>query len=92
MPQGGQTFASFSSFFFFRGLGGLRLFFQHTCKNYCNFLMCSLIALKFGTNKEHIKVNSGTEFGMNLISTQCERSDDLRRKWLNFRHAYRVNR
>ena len=31
--------------------------------------MCSLIALKFGINKEHTKVNSGTEFGMNLIST-----------------------
>ena len=32
--------------------------------------MCSLIALKFGTNKEHIKVNSGAEFGMNL--TMCK--------------------
>ena len=36
-------------------------------QNHCNFLMCSPIALKFGTDKEHIKVNSGTEFGMNLI-------------------------
>ena len=25
--------------------------------------MCGLIALKFGTNKEYIKVNSDTEFG-----------------------------
>jgi len=61
---------------FFKGLRGLRLFFSHTCKIRCNFLMCSLIALKFFTNKEHIKVNSGTEFGMNLISVQCVRSDD----------------
>jgi len=42
--------------------------------------MCGLIALKFAskfdTNKEHVKVNSGTEFGMNLISIQCVRSDD----------------
>jgi len=30
--------------------------------------MYSLIALKFGANKEHIKLNSGTEFGMNFIS------------------------
>ena len=66
-------------FFFFRGLGGLRLFFSHTCKNR-NFLMGSLVALKFGTSKEHIKVNSGSEFGMNLISIQCVRSDDSRRK------------
>ena len=64
----------FSSFF--RGLGGLRLFFLHTCKNCCNFLMRSLIALKFGTNKQHIKVNSGEEFGMNLVSIQFVRSDD----------------
>ena len=64
-----------SFFFFFRGLGGLRLLFSHTCKNCCNFSMRSLIALKFGTNKEHIKENSGTEFGMNLRSIQCVRSD-----------------
>ena len=31
--------------------------------------MHSLIDLNFGTNKEHIKVNWGREFGMNLIST-----------------------
>jgi len=37
--------------------------------------MHSLIALKFGTTKEHIKVNSGTEFGINLVSIQCVRSD-----------------
>ena len=67
--MGGQTFRIFFFiFFFFRGLGGgLRLFFLHTCKNCCNFLMHSLIALKFGI-KEYIKVNSGTEFGMYLIS------------------------
>ena len=57
-------------FFLLPGVRGLRLFL-HTYKNHCNFLMYSLIALKFGTNKEHIKVNSGTEFGMNLISIQC---------------------
>ena len=61
--MGGQTFIFFRFFFFSRGLGGLRLFFLHTCKNCCNFLMHGLIALKFGPNKEHIiKVNSGTEF------------------------------
>ena len=86
--MGGQTFIFF---FFFRGLGELRLFLSYTCKNHCNFLMCSPIALKFGTDKEHIKVNSGTEFGMNLIGNQCVRSDDLHRKWLNFRHVYRTN-
>jgi len=48
----------------------------HICKNRCNFLMRRLIALKFGTNKEHIKVNSGTEFGMTLKSIQCVRSSD----------------
>jgi len=90
--MGGQTFAFFFAFFFFlRGLGGLRLFFLHTCKISCNLIMCSLIALKFGTKKEHIKVNSGTEFGINLINIQCVRSDDLHRKWLNFRHAYSIN-
>ena len=41
--------------------------------------MCSLIALKFGKNKEHIRVNSGTEFGMNLVSIQCVRSNDSRK-------------
>ena len=71
----------FSSFFsFFRGLGGLRLFFLHTCKYRCNLLMCSLIASKFGTNKDQIKVNLDTEFEMNLISIQCVRSVDLHRK------------
>jgi len=39
--------------------------------------MHSLIALKFGTNKEHIKANSATKFGMNLISIQCVKSNDL---------------
>ena len=29
--------------------------------------MYCLIALKSGTNKEQIKENSGTEFGMNLM-------------------------
>jgi len=45
--------------------------------------MHSLIALKFGTNKEHIKVNSSTEFAMNLISIQCVRSveNDLAVDW-----------
>ena len=62
--------------FFSLGGWGIKLFFLHTCKNRYNFLMCSLIALKFGTNKEHIKVNSGTKFGMNLISMQCIMSDD----------------
>jgi len=38
--------------------------------------MCSMIALKFGSNKEHIKVNSGTEFGINLISIQGVRCND----------------
>jgi len=69
-----KLFSSF--FFFFRGFEGLRLFFSHTYKNHCNLLMCSLIALKFDANKEYIKVNSGTEFGMNLISIQCVRSDN----------------
>ena len=50
-----------------------------------------MITLNFGTNKEYIKMNSGTEFGINLISIQCAMSIDLHRKWLNFRHAYRVN-
>ena len=45
--------------------------------------MRSLIALKFGTNKEYVKVNLGTEFGMNLISIQCVRIDNSRRKWLS---------
>jgi len=58
-----------------RGLGGLDYSFCTLAKN-CNFLMWSLMALKFGTNKEHIKVNSGTEIGINLISIQCVRSDD----------------
>jgi len=68
-----------SKTFFLQGLGGLR-FFLHTCKSRCTFLICSLIALIFGTNKEHINMNSGTEFGMNLISVQCVRSDDSRKK------------
>ena len=61
----------FSPSFFSGGWGGLNY------KNRYKFLMHYLITLKFGTNKEHIKVNSGTEFGMNLISIQCVRSDDL---------------
>ena len=69
-----------SCFFLIQGVGGLRSFLLHTCKNCCNFLMHSLIALKFGTNKEHIKVNSGTEFGMNLVSIQCVRGVDSCRK------------
>ena len=44
--------------------------------------MHSLISLKFGKIKEHIKVNSDREFGMNLISIQV-RSVDLRRKLLS---------
>ena len=82
----------FFIFFLLQGVRGLRLFFLHTWKKCCYFLMSCLIALKFGTNKKHIKVNSGTEFGMNLISIQCVRSDELRRKWLTFRPAYKVNR
>jgi len=54
----------FFVFFFFRGYGDLNYSFCIFAKNCCNFLMRSLIALKFGTNKEHIKVNSGAEFGM----------------------------
>ena len=38
--------------------------------------MHSLIALKFGKNKEHVNVNLITEFGVNLISIQCVRSND----------------
>ena len=53
---------------FFVSSSGVGVFFSHTCKNCCNFLTSSLIALKFSTIKENIKVNSGTEFGMNLIS------------------------
>jgi len=67
-------------FFLLQGVRGAYIVFSHTCKNCCNFLMRSLIALKFGKNKEHIKANSGTEFGMNLISIQCVRSIDSRRK------------
>jgi len=59
--MGGQNFV-----FFFFSSGGLDCFFCTLAKKYCKFLMCSLI-LKFGTNKEHIKENSGTEFGMNLM-------------------------
>ena len=40
--------------------------------------MRSLIALKFGTMKEHIKVNSGTEFAVNLNSIQCVRIVSLK--------------
>ena len=73
----GQTFMFFFlRFFISSGVGGLEIFFSHTCENRCNFLMRNLIVLKFGTNKEHIKVNSGTEFGMTLISIQCVRSND----------------
>jgi len=85
--MGGQTFVFF---FFFRGLRGLDCSFRTLAKNCCNYLMCGLIALKFGTNREHIKVDSGTEFGMNLVTIQYVRSNDLCRKWLNFKHAYRV--
>ena len=67
-------------FLLLQGVGGLRLFFLHTCEKCCNFSMHSLIALKFGINKEHIKENSGTEFGMNLVSIQCVISDDLCKK------------
>ena len=52
--MGGQTFLFF---FLLQGLGGLDYPFCTLAKNRCNFLMCSLIALKFGTDKEHIKVN-----------------------------------
>jgi len=50
-------------FLLLQAVGGLKLFFLHINKNQCNFLMCSL---KFGTNKEQMKVNSGTEFGINF--------------------------
>ena len=59
---------------------GLRLLLLHSSKNCLNFLMYNLIALKFGTNKEQIKVNSSTEFDMNLIGIQCVRSDDSCKK------------
>jgi len=55
--MGGKTFMLFSSFFFFfRGVakGGLDYSFCTLAKKRCNFLVCSLIALKFGKNKEHI--------------------------------------
>ena len=72
----------FFPFFFllFRESGGLDYSFRTLAKNICNFLMRSLITLKCVTNKEHIKVNSGTQFGMNLISIQCVGSIDSHRK------------
>jgi len=66
--MGGQTFGVFFLSFFFRELRGLDYSFNTLAKNRCNFLMHSLITLKFGTNKDNIMVNSGTEFGMNLMS------------------------
>ena len=43
--------------------------------------MQSAAVLRFGTNKEHIRVNSGTEFSIIiLISIQCARCDDSHNK------------
>ena len=81
--MGGQAFMfSYSLFFFFMELGGLDNSFHifYAKKITVTFLMHSLIALKFGTNKKHIKVNSATEFGINLITIQSVRSADSRRK------------
>ena len=48
----GQTFVFFPLFFFSssEGQGRLRLFFSYACKSLCDFLICSLIAFKFGRN------------------------------------------
>ena len=64
----------FSSFFFFlKGLWGINYFF-------CTLVfkkMCNLITLKFGTDKEHIKVNSHTKFARNLIRVHGAMSIEL---------------
>ena len=52
--MGGQTLI----FSYSEGLGSLD-YSLHTIAKITNFLMYCLIALKFGTNKEHRKVNSG---------------------------------
>ena len=60
-------------FFSFRGL-------DYSFHTLAKIAATFLIALKFGTNKEYIKVNLGTEFGINLISVQRVRSNDVGRK------------
>ena len=49
--------SNFHVFFSSSWFGGLDYSLRTLAKNSCNFLMHSLIVLKFGTNKDHIKVN-----------------------------------
>ena len=49
---------------------GTSISFRTLCKNCYNTQTCNLIASIFGTNDEHIKVNSHTKFAVNLINIQ----------------------
>ena len=42
--------------------------FDFVCKNSYKMYVCNSIALIFGTNEEHIKVNLRTTFAVNLMN------------------------
>ena len=54
--------------------------------------MCDLIASIYGTNEEHITVDSRTKFAVNLRNIQGVMSVYSRKKKSNVCHGYRVNK
>ena len=73
------------------GAMGASIYFRTLCKNCYKMQTCSLIASIFGTNEEHVTVDSRTKFVVNLRNIQGVMSVYSRKKRSNFCHGYRAN-
>ena len=94
--MGVQNVGLISSFFLLMPYGGatgasIVLFAQFATKCY-KIQMCNSIALIFGTNEEHVTVDSRTKFAVNLRNIQGVMSFHSHKKRLNFCHGNKVNR
>ena len=70
--MGVQSFDLISLFFSFAvwGLRGASISFHTLRKNYDKTQTCNSIASIFGTNEEHVTVDSPTKFAVNLRNIQ----------------------
>ena len=80
MPYGGGGGGGYGALISFRTLR----------KNCYKMQMCNSIAWIFGTNEEHVTVDSCSKFVVNLRNIQGVMSIYSRKKISNFCHGYRV--
>ena len=80
--MGIQNFILISSFFSYavRGATGASISFCTLCTNCYKMQTCNSVASIFGTNEEHVTVDSHTKFVVNLSNTQGVMSIYSRKK------------